>query len=113
MFFFIRAPRIVLFFDRTPRVVLFFVRAPRHGEKKFGIKGRALLGVSQERFNLQCLQETQATFARPSSYPHELVPSENRKSATGLSREVLHPEVSASPIGWERARAPTMANEKS
>ena len=53
----------------------------------------------------------------PSRYPHELVPSENRKSATGLSREVpwlcLHPDVSASLIGWERARAPTMANEKS
>ena len=36
-----------------------------HGENKFGIKVRALLAVSQGRFNLQCLQETQAMFARP------------------------------------------------
>ena len=52
-------------------------------------------------------------------YPHELVPSENCKRRgiiPGVSCTpwlCLHPDVSASLIGWERARAPMMANEKS
>ena len=41
-----------------------FCSSLEHGEKKFGIKGRVLLGVSQGRSDLQGLQETQAMFAR-------------------------------------------------
>ena len=65
IFFFFFQQHFRVSFGRTANVHNLSCHISPYREKSIGIKGRALLGVSQGRFNLQCLQETQVMFARP------------------------------------------------